>query len=97
MRVYPCEFKVLAKEWCSLRSVFFRSLRTKADNSVAGKPCYAFCCSWVLRSLVRIEEREEREKGVGVFGASLAGWLSAAVSCLLARRAGVSRLVVFPW
>ena len=34
----------------------------------------AFFCSWVLRSLVRIGERGERERGRGV-SAFLAGWL----------------------
>ena len=34
----------------------------------------AFFCSWVLRSLVRIGEREERERGRGV-SAFLARWL----------------------
>ena len=56
---------------------FFRSLRTKADGSFAGKPCFALFCSWVLRSLVRIGERGERERGRGV-SAFLAGWLGAA-------------------
>ncbi len=54
---------------------FFRSLRTREDFSIST----AFRClsySWVLRSLVRIGERERREKGVGVFLLLwLAGWV----------------------
>ena len=72
--------------WFSLRSVFFRSLRTKADGSFAGKPCFALFCSWVLRSLVRIGERGERERGRGVW--CFFGWLIECCGFLFARSSG---------
>ncbi len=60
---------------------FFRSLRTKADGSFAGKPCGAFCCSWVLRSRfwIRRERGEEREGSFCFFGSLV--WCSTVGRC----------------
>ena len=61
--------------WCAQRASFFvRSAPETILASPLRKKCLSY--SWVLRSLVRIGERGERERGRGVW--RFFGWLVAA-------------------